>query len=378
MVAVVVCMLLISLASSLVRQRPFIATSTRCLRSSSSSSSRARRNLALSYVRVPRAAPPLSLLHGTSNSLQHPKHRQSLGRHFAAGTALPPSPLSQEELDIMNALSSIVLTPEEDELFATLRAVVTDAKLGTTVRVAGGWVRDKLLGVRGKEDIDIALDNMKGSDFAASLNTWHASRGLESFKVPRSGPCPLPPLSESVTCPFTPSLAHAHSHDYTLDALRLGSSSPTRRSPSTWRLPPCSWASSPSTSSTCAQRRTPTTRASRRCGPLYTPLFTPVTRPLSRPYLARIPEVRGSRPCDAAPACWPCYCSQPHLSFSTPLPHHLCCPRLPRADGVRYPGRGRDAARFDDQRVVLQHLHGPRRGLHGQGRGRPQGEKPSL
>jgi hypothetical protein len=215
MVAVVVCMLLISLASSLVRQRPFIATSTRCLRSSSSSSSRARRNLALSYVRVPRAAPPLSLLHGTSNSLQHPKHRQSLGRHFAAGTALPPSPLSQEELDIMNALSSIVLTPEEDELFATLRAVVTDAKLGTTVRVAGGWVRDKLLGVRGKEDIDIALDNMKGSDFAASLNTWHASRGLESFKVPRSGPCPLPPLSESATCPFTPSLAHAHSHCYT-------------------------------------------------------------------------------------------------------------------------------------------------------------------
>jgi len=296
MVAVVVCMLLISLASSLVRQRPFIATSTRCLRSSSSSSSSSRaRNLAFSYVRVPRAAPPLLLLHGTSNPLQHQKHRQSQGRHFAAGTALPPSPLSQEELDIMNALSSIVLTPEEDELFATLRAVVTDAKLGTTVRVAGGWVRDKLLGVRGKEDIDIALDNMKGSDFAASLNTWHASRGLESFKVPRSGPCPLPPLSESATCPFTPSLAHAHSHYYTrthLDALRLGSSSPTRRSPSTWRPPPCSWASSPSTSSTSARKHTPTTRASRRYVPLYTPLSTPVTRPLSRPYLARIPEVR--------------------------------------------------------------------------------------
>ena len=73
--------------------------------------------------------------------------------------------------------SEIVLTAEEDELFATLRTVVSDGSLGTTVRVAGGWVRDKLLGVSGKEDIDIALDNMAGNDFAIALNTWHISKG---------------------------------------------------------------------------------------------------------------------------------------------------------------------------------------------------------
>jgi hypothetical protein len=39
-------------------------------------------------------------------------------------------------------------------------------------------VRDKLLGVSGKEDIDIALDNMAGNDFAIALNKWHISNGI--------------------------------------------------------------------------------------------------------------------------------------------------------------------------------------------------------
>lgn len=36
-----------------------------------------------------------------------------------------------------NHLTDINLTEEEDELFTTLRAVVTEESLGTTVRVAG-------------------------------------------------------------------------------------------------------------------------------------------------------------------------------------------------------------------------------------------------
>ena len=35
----------------------------------------------------------------------------------------------------------------------------------TVLRVAGGWVRDKLIG-RGSSDIDIALDDMYGEEFA--------------------------------------------------------------------------------------------------------------------------------------------------------------------------------------------------------------------
>ena len=38
-------------------------------------------------------------------------------------------------------------------------------------------VRDKLLGVSGKEDIDIALDNMAGNDFAIALNKWQINKG---------------------------------------------------------------------------------------------------------------------------------------------------------------------------------------------------------
>ena len=43
--------------------------------------------------------------------------------------------------------------------------VVRENELQTTLRVAGGWVRDKLLG-KESDDIDIAIDDMKGEEFA--------------------------------------------------------------------------------------------------------------------------------------------------------------------------------------------------------------------
>lgn len=55
----------------------------------------------------------------------------------------------------------------------------TDDQLITLDAELGGWVRDKLLGVSGKEDIDIALDNMAGNDFAIALNKWHISNGIQ-------------------------------------------------------------------------------------------------------------------------------------------------------------------------------------------------------
>ncbi len=81
---------------------------------------------------------------------------------------------------------SIPLSPEEAQLFDTMLAVVEDEQLGTTLRVAGGWVRDKVLGhwsADGKVDIDIALDNMMGSEFAATLNRWLAKRGRQVYNV---------------------------------------------------------------------------------------------------------------------------------------------------------------------------------------------------
>ena len=38
----------------------------------------------------------------------------------------------------------------------------------TTFRVAGGWVRDKLLG-KNSEDIDITLDNISGQEYISNL-----------------------------------------------------------------------------------------------------------------------------------------------------------------------------------------------------------------
>jgi aminopeptidase N len=39
------------------------------------------------------------------------------------------------------------------------------------------------LGVRGKEDIDIALDNMSGKDFSMILNRWYTNHGKKTVKV---------------------------------------------------------------------------------------------------------------------------------------------------------------------------------------------------
>lgn len=75
------------------------------------------------------------------------------------------------------------LTNDEEELFELFRNIVDELKLGSTIRIAGGWVRDKLLGVKGKPDIDVALDNMTGRDFINSLNTYYKSKGQKTIHV---------------------------------------------------------------------------------------------------------------------------------------------------------------------------------------------------
>eukprot|EP00584_Thalassiosira_punctigera_P000529 CAMPEP_0172527070 /NCGR_PEP_ID=MMETSP1067-20121228/1847_1 /TAXON_ID=265564 ORGANISM="Thalassiosira punctigera, Strain Tpunct2005C2" /NCGR_SAMPLE_ID=MMETSP1067 /ASSEMBLY_ACC=CAM_ASM_000444 /LENGTH=706 /DNA_ID=CAMNT_0013310735 /DNA_START=177 /DNA_END=2297 /DNA_ORIENTATION=+ len=127
----------------------------------------------------------------------------------------------------------IDLTDEEEDLFDLLRTVTADTGMKSTLRVAGGWVRDKILAsdefrrlhakdgldeegtkqsatatkAKSKEedleltrqaimtssasflsvtehvDIDIALDDRLGREFADELNSWLASRGRESHTV---------------------------------------------------------------------------------------------------------------------------------------------------------------------------------------------------
>lgn len=70
----------------------------------------------------------------------------------------------------------------EAKLFKTLNEVVGKFDTGTTVRVAGGWVRDKLIG-RDSHDIDIALDNMTGEEFAKLVNRHLDECGEKTHRI---------------------------------------------------------------------------------------------------------------------------------------------------------------------------------------------------
>jgi len=126
--------------------------------------------------------------------------------------------------------NALVLSPEEQQLFKLLHQVSKETEISSTLRVAGGWVRDKLLatsefqkdidkvnkperltskyrsgdssssqknqpsmGRQGTKvlmdegntpvDIDIALDDMLGREFADHLNEWLAEHGKETHSV---------------------------------------------------------------------------------------------------------------------------------------------------------------------------------------------------
>ena len=72
-----------------------------------------------------------------------------------------------------NAVTSkITLTEKEKELFALLMSVAHEGFVKVPVlRVAGGWVRDKLLG-RLSDDIDIAIDTLTGKQFTDVLKDY--------------------------------------------------------------------------------------------------------------------------------------------------------------------------------------------------------------
>lgn len=64
---------------------------------------------------------------------------------------------------------TLTLAQEESSLFRLLLDFVEQTGIQTKLRASGGWVRDKLLN-RNCCDIDIALDNMTGVEFATKLN----------------------------------------------------------------------------------------------------------------------------------------------------------------------------------------------------------------
>ncbi|KAF8026687.1 hypothetical protein BT93_F3229 [Corymbia citriodora subsp. variegata] len=79
-------------------------------------------------------------------------------------------------LPVVRVKEKIDLTEKEKMIFDRLLATIRHFDLPTQLRVAGGWVRDKLLG-QDCYDIDIALDDMLGSTFVDKVTQYLASTG---------------------------------------------------------------------------------------------------------------------------------------------------------------------------------------------------------
>ncbi|PQP94027.1 putative CCA tRNA nucleotidyltransferase 2 [Prunus yedoensis var. nudiflora] len=74
---------------------------------------------------------------------------------------------------------NIELNETEKKIFDRLLGTVRHFGLQNQLRVAGGWVRDKLLG-KDCYDIDIALDNMLGSEFVEKVRDYLLHVGEEA------------------------------------------------------------------------------------------------------------------------------------------------------------------------------------------------------
>lgn len=94
------------------------------------------------------------------------------------------------------ASSSPVIGPKinvdetSQKVFDTVLAVARESGLTTTFRVAGGWVRDNLLGVP-SDDIDFSMDNLTGSQFAAHMADYaqrHPESGIASAHTIKANP----------------------------------------------------------------------------------------------------------------------------------------------------------------------------------------------
>ncbi|KAL0491242.1 CCA tRNA nucleotidyltransferase, mitochondrial [Acrasis kona] len=75
----------------------------------------------------------------------------------------------------------IEISPVEQKIFDFLLKVNNERKLETTMRVAGGWIRNKLFDME-CDDIDIALDNTLGKDFAENIAEYAKEKGM-AFKA---------------------------------------------------------------------------------------------------------------------------------------------------------------------------------------------------
>lgn len=76
----------------------------------------------------------------------------------------------------------IYLNDQERKLIGLLRDFITKTGTNCILRIAGGWVRDKLLGLP-SDDLDIAVDSMTGVELAAKLHEYMHEYHLPEHKI---------------------------------------------------------------------------------------------------------------------------------------------------------------------------------------------------
>lgn len=74
------------------------------------------------------------------------------------------------------------ITQTESDIFELIKNVLIRYNLKTIVRVAGGWVRDHFLG-KPSEDIDLALDDMSGIEFAEKINEYMIENNMKTHSI---------------------------------------------------------------------------------------------------------------------------------------------------------------------------------------------------
>ncbi|KAL6499873.1 hypothetical protein OROGR_027783 [Orobanche gracilis] len=101
-----------------------------------------------------------------------PKHfSDSVRRTTPSFHSIVCTPMSKSEEEV-----KIKLSPIEQNIFDRLKATLRHFELQTQLRVAGGWVCDKLLG-KDCYDVDIALDSMMGTEFVDKVREYLQSIG---------------------------------------------------------------------------------------------------------------------------------------------------------------------------------------------------------
>ncbi len=79
-------------------------------------------------------------------------------------------------------MTTITFSPKETKLLNLLLSVVREKTPNTVIRIAGGYIRDKLLGLQ-SSDIDIAVSNMTGEAFATLVREYMSEQGIDTQTV---------------------------------------------------------------------------------------------------------------------------------------------------------------------------------------------------